>query len=165
MWRVRRSHCQEPNQRIGYYTVQTQYHSEITDTRCNPGHGWLVTGPQRSKLLAKLHKEIRISNANTFTTLTDITSKREEYNLMDVQSEEEPLSGTEPESWLLDRSLRCKIRIININSYKPTEEGRHKWEDSQYLKGIDIGLWYGNRASESVVVKPPILAWKFSAKS
>lgn len=76
----------------------------------DPGQGRPVTGPHRSKLLAKLQTEqvIKQSSNQSVNNLIWAKFKLLAKNLMGVNNEKEPLSGTTPESRLFDRSL-CPI--------------------------------------------------------
>lgn len=76
----------------------------------DPGQGFSVTGPHRFKLLAKLHKinQIKLDfHINQTRTLQSTTFSNK--NLMGVNNENEPLSGTGPDKPLFDKSLQSTL--------------------------------------------------------
>lgn len=83
----------------------------------DPRQGCPVTGPHRSKLLAKLHKKIyKKPHAYKFyNIIMPMDNIKKIYvlatNLMGVKRENEPLSGTGPERRLFDRSLK-ELQIV-----------------------------------------------------
>lgn len=74
----------------------------------DPGQGRPVTGPHRFRLLAKL-KMIE----NSYSAFCQNQRRKVQAltrNLMGVNKEKEPLSGTSPDRWLFDRSLNFKMQ-------------------------------------------------------
>lgn len=71
-----------------------------------------MTGPHRFKLFAKLQAETK-GIQKSFTSRTNECKNSREFsrNLIGVNNEKEPLSGTTPESWLLDKSLHLKNKM------------------------------------------------------